>query len=182
MAQWHAVWDTAGWNQVRVKFFGGLTAGSPTRMQAWIRRLNNPPVAPPDNWVPTHDSAMNIVTPANPIGLQIHGGNDYWNRAGRGTWYRNIKIRALDASGNPVPVSLLRHRGGLRADLSGQGGVLQGRMTQAHEIVVRDARGQVVRRFRGHAGDVSYPLGARGVFTVEVREAGAVRFLKVAAL
>ena len=183
VAQWHTVWDTAGWNQVRIKFFGGLTAGSPTRMQAWIRRLNNPPVAPPDNWVPTHDSAMNIVAVANPIGLQIHGGNDYWNRAGRGTWYRNIKIRALDASGNPVPVSLLRHRShGAGAGLSGQGGVLQGHMTQAHEIVVRDARGQVVRRFRGQAGEVSYPLATRGVLTVEVREAGAVRFLKVAAL
>jgi hypothetical protein len=174
VAQWHAVWDTAGWNQVRVKFFGGLTGGSPTRMQAWIRRLNNPPVAPPDNWVPTHDSAMNILAPANPIGLQIHGGADYWNRAGRGTWYRNIRIRPLDVHGEPIPVSL--HGEALRSPAGGlklSGDALTGRFDGAHTIRVRDARGRELRRFSSSsAGEVRYELGdVRGLLLIDVRTA-----------
>src|SRR5690606_18529135 len=169
VAQWHAVWDTAGWNQVRVKFFGGLTAGSPTRMQAWIRRLDNPPAAPPDNWVPTHDSAMNIPAAANPIGLQIHGGGDYWNRAGRGTWYRNIRIRPLDEQGTPIPVSL--REAATRAPdhrLRLAGDALAGRFEGAHAVTVRDVSGRVYRRFVSDSGgEVRYALGnAHGVLIV----------------
>jgi len=174
VAQWHAVWDTAGWNQVRVKFFGGLTAGSTTRMQAWIRRLDNPPAAPPDNWVPTHDSAMNIPAAANPIGLQIHGGGDYWNRAGRGTWYRNIRIRPLDEQGNPIPVSL--REAATRAPdhrLRLAGDALAGRFEGAHAVTVRDVSGRVYRRFVSDSGgEVRYALGnAHGVLIVEIRTA-----------
>lgn len=184
VAQWHAVWDTAGWNQVRIKFFGGLASGSPTRMQAWIRRLNNPPVAPPNNWVPTHDSAMNTLTPANPIGLQIHGGSDYWNRSGRGTWYRNIKIRPLDASGNPVSVSLKtpeRHGALSPAPQSFRvvEGVLTGRLASDHTVVVRAVDGRVLGRFAGPGGEVSYrlPDTAKGVLLIEIRTfEGVTRF------
>lgn len=183
-AQWHVVWDTAGWNQVRIKFFGGLTAGSPTRMQAWIRRLNNPPVPPPDNWVPTHDSAMNIQAPANPIGLQIHGGSDYWNRSGRGTWYRNIRIRPLDVDGNPVPVSLARGRGGhVARNLAFRDGVLLGNIEGAHVVVVRDLAGRQLRRHEAATGgDVRIEgVGkAPGVFLVEVRTSRGVDRFRVA--
>lgn len=185
VAQWHAVWDTAGWNQVRVKFFGGLTGGSPTRMQAWIRRLDNPPVPPPHNWVPTHDSAMNTLTPANPIGLQIHGGGDYWNRAGRGTWYRNIRIRPLDVNGDPVPVSLhgevlRRQAGGLKL----AGNALTGHFAGAHTIRVRDARGRELRRFTSPSGgEVRYELGAlRGLLFVDVRTAGGASHFRLGRL
>jgi hypothetical protein len=184
VAQWHTVWDTAGWNQVRVKFFGGLTAGSPTRMQAWIRRLNNPPVAPPNNWVPTHDSAMNILAPANPIGLQIHGGSDYWNRAGRGTWYRNIRLRPLDVAGNPIIPASIDSRGrplnesGLRL----VGGVLTGHIEGRHEISIRGVDGRHVARFGGASGGaVSYtlPPSARGFLILEIRSGHGVQIFRL---
>ncbi len=185
VTNWHAVWDTAGWNQVRVKFFGGLVGGSPTRMQAWIRRLNNPPVAPPHNWVPTHDSAMSIVAAANPIGLQIHGGADYWNRAGRGTWYRNIRIRPLDAAGNPLPVSLQRgnsHQ--IKPDLRVLDRSLVGVIAQRHQITVKDALGQVQGHFGGEGGAVRYELGsfAPGLLFLEIRTAQGVVGLRVGPL
>ena len=154
-------------------------------MQAWIRRLDNPPVPPPHNWVPTHDSAMNTLTPANPIGLQIHGGGDYWNRAGRGTWYRNIRIRPLDVNGDPVPVSLhgevlRRQAGGLKL----AGNALTGHFAGAHTIRVRDARGRELRRFTSPSGgEVRYELGAlRGLLFVDVRTAGGASHFRLGRL
>src|SRR5690606_14828354 len=130
--------------------------------------------APPDNWVPTHDSAMNIPAAANPIGLQIHGGGDYWNRAGRGTWYRNIRIRPLDEQGNPIPVSL--REAATRAPdhrLRLAGDALVGRFEGAHAVTVRDVSGRVYRRFVSDSGgEVRYALGnAHGVLIVEIRTA-----------
>ncbi len=184
-ANWHAVWDTAGWNQIRIKFFGGLVSGSPTRMQAWMRRINNPPVPPPNNWVPTHDSAFNIVTPANPIGLQIHGGSDYWNRSGRGTWYRNIRIRPLDVEGNPLVVSLKPGILPPGTRFSVRGGELVGNLAEPHRVVVRDARGRVLDRFSGDGGEeVRHRLadGTAGLLLVEIRTARGVEHLRVGAI
>lgn len=179
VADWNTVWDSAGWNQIRIKFYGGLTAGNHTKMFAWFRRLDNPPAPPPNNWVPVYADSQALVTPANPIGLQIHGGSAYWNAAGRGTWYRNIRIRELDANGIPVPVSVLRPR--VRPEgLAAGNGSLQGTMAHPHTIVVRDVHGRVLERFHGPAGTVRYPLEARGLLMVEVREAGTVRHFRFA--
>src|SRR5215217_8567666 len=80
VSNWTTVWDTAGWNQIRVKFYGGLISGNATKMSAWFRRLGASPNPTPGNWVPVYADSQNVVTPANPIGLQIHGGAEYWNR------------------------------------------------------------------------------------------------------
>jgi hypothetical protein len=172
-AHWTTVFDTGGWNQMRVKFYGGLTSATRTKMQAWLRRVSNPPGTGPDRWVPTYDSSQAVVTPANPIGLQIHGGSGYWSQAGKGTWYRNIKIRPLDEQGVPLPPTGLRGSAApRRADLRVVSGALEGILDARHEITLSDLSGRVVQRFQGSAGAVRYPLAARGVLFVTIRLEG----------
>lgn len=98
------VWNVNGWNQVRIKFYGGLTQGSQVTMETWLRKAQNPE-AP---WVPMYKASKAIVTPAGPIAIQIHGGTTMW-KAGAINAYRNIKIRALKEDGSPLvtPVAVM---------------------------------------------------------------------------
>lgn len=186
VSDWHAVWDTAGWNQIRIKFYGGLSQGSTVKMSAWFRRIADPPAPPPDNWVPVYADSQTVPAPANPIGLQIHGGADYWNLNGRGTWYRNIRIRELDSLGNPVaPTSLRSSPGGgaSAARVRVVAGALEGTFDAAHEVIVRDARGALLSRHRGGPGAARYAPGGRGLLTVEIREEGRpARFARMTVL
>ena len=36
------IWNTQGWNQMRVKFYGGLVPGESVKMETWIRKLQTP--------------------------------------------------------------------------------------------------------------------------------------------
>ncbi|MCD6024152.1 MAG: hypothetical protein K0Q91_1068 [Fibrobacteria bacterium] len=185
-AEWTTVWNTAGWNQVRIKFFGGLTAGQRTKMQSWIRKVSDTP----GPWVPTYKDSIlpsgSAATPANPIGLQIHQGSSRWNTTGRGAWYRNIKIRPLSETGDTIPPTALTgdaregmqgFRLGLRAD-----GVLAGAILGPNRVTVRDVAGRTLQTFSGPGGeDVAYRLSgsARGILLIEVRTARGVSRLRM---
>jgi hypothetical protein len=42
-AHWTAIWDTGGWNQMRVKFFGtGASAANKVHNFVWLRKLGSP--------------------------------------------------------------------------------------------------------------------------------------------
>lgn len=180
-AHWTAIWDTGGWNQMRVRFFGsGTSASDKVHNFSDIRKLGS------TQWIPVIRDSVQYPTPPNPIGLQIHGGSNYW-RNSNGNWYRNIKIRPLDAQGNPLVTAL---RPGARGTGSGarfsvRGRELVGYLAGPHRVVVRDARGRVLDAFAEEGGgEVRRPLsaGAAGVLLIEVRGAGGVERLRVSAI
>jgi hypothetical protein len=180
-SNWTTVWSTAGWNQVRIKFYGGLTANTRTKMKAWVRKLNDP--ATP--WVPTYDDSIlqSSGTPANPIGLQIHSGSDRWPQTGnKGAWYRNLRIRPLNEFGEAATVSVRGAASRTGSGLRVAGGALEGRIDGAHRVTVRDVRGQVLGRFEGE-GAIRYPLPAStGILFVDVRTAQGVDHLRLNSL
>ena len=172
-ADWATVWDLNGWNQIRIKFYGGLTAASKVKLKSWFRKAANPPAAGPNNWVPVYNDSQSIVTPASYLGFQIHGGVGRW-LLGPGTWYKNIKWRPLDDEGKPtsVPVDVKKtgrmHLEGVQLEASPD--ALIGHMSMAHEIVLRDLSGKILQTYRGDAGDVRYSFAtsAHGVMVAEV--------------
>jgi hypothetical protein len=184
-AQWTTVWSTTGWNQVRIKFYGGLAANTRVKMKAWVRKLSDPPTP----WVPTYDDSLLQAngTPANPIGLQIHSGSDRWNETGKGAWYRNIKIRPLTEFGDSIaPTSIRRGAPGGMGGSGGRlrlvGGELVADITAAHRITVRDLRGRVLERFSGAGGaGLHYPLanGSVGLLMVDIETEQGVDRLRL---
>jgi hypothetical protein len=166
-AHWTAVWDTGGWNQIRVRFYGtGASADNKVHMEAYTRKLGTVP------WVPLYVDSIQYETPPGYIGFQIHSGADRWFGP-RGIWYRNIKIRPLTEFGDTIPVvSIMRPReNGRRHGLRYMSGALVGEFDTEHQLVVSDAKGRVLERFSGGAGLVSYPLAERttGPILLEVR-------------
>lgn len=175
-ANWTAIWDTGGWNQMRVRFFGGGTSASDkVHNFADIRRLGS------TKWIPTIRDSVQYATPANPIGLQIHGTKAQWGNA-NGNWYRNIRIRPLDVSGNPVPVFASARVSAPR--LKWINGSLSGDIAEPYRLTVRDLKGNVIARF---AGDGSAPMRHRvahaaGLLLLELKTARGVERGRVFAL
>lgn len=82
------VWNTNGWNQVRVEVFG-----TSPRVRTYIRKFGA------TAWTPVLDHTSPSTAPPGAIGLNVHGGGRWGVNP---NWYRNIKVRELDADGNPV--------------------------------------------------------------------------------
>jgi hypothetical protein len=159
------VWDVNGWNQIRVKFYDGLTAGREVRMKTWIRKLGA------ENWVPVYDQHKAVVTPAAPVALQIHGGGRW--KAGSYNLYRNIKIRKLNVNGEPLTTTVVGADGRrtLAPRLSLAGGALIGALEEDASITLSDARGRVLDAFRAPAGRLerALPARARGLLFAHVK-------------
>jgi hypothetical protein len=106
-ADWQALWNFEGWNQLRLKFYGGETGNNRVRMKFWFRKSST------DKWVPvSQDTTLMQVIPENYIGLQVHGGGRFGGA--RGTWYRNIRWQPIDGKTGerirPVPTRTLDGR------------------------------------------------------------------------
>lgn len=163
------VWNTNGWNQIRVKFYDGLVAGRSVTMETWMRKIADP--MPP--WVPVYKATKSVVTPAGYISLQIHQGTGRW-KTGSSNLYRNIKLRRLKDDGSPlIPVPTLAPgtpKSG-RADLKLNGAVIAGTLPHDVDVTIRDVRGIVVETFHAAAGNLSHALAAsaRGVLFVELK-------------
>lgn len=159
-ADFEKVWDLNGWNQMRVKFYDGLTTGRSVHMKTWIRKLGAP------NWVPVYDKQVATVTPANPLALQIHGGGRW--KAGSYNLYRNIKIRKLDINGE-VPVSTgvqgKQGRGFTAPSLKVIDGAVTGTLAADFDLTLTDLRGHVLDSFHAGAGEMrrALPSGFRGL-------------------
>ncbi|MDB5051654.1 MAG: hypothetical protein JWO30_4725 [Fibrobacteres bacterium] len=169
------IWDVNGWNTMRVKFYGGLTAGTSVTMETFTRKANTLP------WVPLYGKTLPQVTPAGPIGLQVHGGGR-WNQ---GTWsaYKRIKVRPLKADGTPItgplvpvesedPTSVEQSRMTFaKPKLTLSNGVLSGTLGAAYDVSVTDVRGHVLERFHSDSGNLNHTLTtpATGVLVVELK-------------
>lgn len=163
------VWDINGWNQFRVKFYDGLTVGRSVTMENFFRKLGAP------NWVPTYKKTQSQVTPAGPIALQIHGAGRW--KAGTYNLYRNIKVRPLNIDGTPIiPTSGIKRVPASAPSLKLVNGALMGRLDADYDVTLADVRGQVLERFRGHAGNFLHALGgpAPGVLIAELKNDRAV--------
>jgi hypothetical protein len=162
------VWNKNGWNQIRVKFYGGLVAGETVKMETWIRKVATPE-AP---WVPMYKRELPVVTPAGPIGIQIHGGGRW--RAGTYNLYRNIKVRKLDKNGNPLVTSARRIDGKgfvLAPAMKVDGGILSADLDASYAISLRDVRGNLIENISAAAGSFRHvlPSNLHGIFFAELR-------------
>ena len=178
-ANWTAIFDTGGWNQMRVQFFGsGASASNKVHNFAWIRKLGS------TKWVPTIRDSVQFNTPAAPLGLQIHGTIAQWGNH-KGNWYRNIRIRPLRDDGTPIlPVtgidqneknSRRNSQSGVGASFAGElhlvDGRISGRLPEDFEIRIQDVTGRELERIEGRAGDFQYAIKTRaqGILIVSAR-------------
>lgn len=179
IANWTAIWDTGGWNQMRVQFFGtGASASNKVHNHAWIRKLGSP------HWIPTVRDSVQYPTSPNPIGLQIHGGTSSWGNA-NGNWYRNIKVRPLTDHGVPVLPALSVRRMGVVSRpgaLRLASGVLSGTADHPYEITVRDAAGHLLQRISGPPGVFQHRLDPvpPGILMIRVKTDQRSEFLRIA--
>lgn len=167
------VWNPSGWNQIRIKFYGGIQNGSQVTMESWMRKAESPEVG----WVPIYKSSKNVVTPPGFITIQIHGGTDRW-KAGTQNVYRNIKVRALNEDGSPIiPVGIRGKQGSAPSEgLRRTGDRLVGHLTEDARISVWSPAGKLLHRFAAQAGnlDRAIPFSA-GLVLVRVETgSGAV--------
>jgi hypothetical protein len=175
--EWNALWNMDDWNQIRVKFYDGLTAGKKVHMLSWFRKYGA------TTWVPVSaDTTFNTeAVPANYIGLQVHKGGRFGGA--KGTWYRNIKWRPLDDSGKPIdPVVGTRpigNTGKMQAPLiRATANALTGSLEEAHEIRVKTLQGKTLEVHSGPAGAFNYPLSsaADGLIAVEIKTASGTQY------
>jgi hypothetical protein len=121
-------------------------------------------------------SAQATANPASWIGLQVHNGSRFVNLSqnGRGSWYRNIRIRLLDsATGLPTHIVALSpdRNKKVRYDMRIASGALTGSMDLDHVVTVRDLQGKTLLHEYGDAGHgLRYELPAHsGVMLVQVQ-------------
>ena len=164
------VWNTQGWNQLRVKFYGGLAAGTQVTMETWMRKVQSPPAA----WVPIYRNSRPVVTPAGFIAFQIHGGPEKW-KPGAINLYRDIKVRELQDDGTPsLPIGVRRTGSANPPAPKGialAGDRLYGQVWADTEIIIRNASGTELDRFRVDAGRFERSLrrNAFGLLLIELR-------------
>jgi hypothetical protein len=167
-ADFTKIWNTDGWNQMRIKFYGGIAAGDSVKMETWIRKLTTPE----SPWVPVYKSAQNHVVPKGPIALQIHGGKRW--KEGTYNIYSNIKVRPLDAKGN-VLVTAINATSRAAAEsvpaLRVTNGDLIGDLDRSYDMTIRDLRGAILERFQAGSGALHHSLNAatRGIFFIELK-------------
>jgi hypothetical protein len=92
---WIRLWDSDGWNQFKMQFYGALDGSPSLKAKTWFRK------AGAETWIPLMEDTTLVGTiPAGHIGLQVQGGGRF--SGSKGTWYRNLKWKPLDAQGTPV--------------------------------------------------------------------------------
>ena len=184
-ADYFRLWDVEGWNQMRVKFYGGLTPGAGARvhMFSFFRKSGS------DVWVPIsadttvlQDNPALASIPANYIGLQVHAGGRF--SGPKGTWYRSIKWRRLDDAGKPMDstggVSVLPGTK-VNYDIQATHEALTGYLDSDHEIIVKNLKGKVLEKFSGKAGKFNYVFKTRenGWLSLQVKTSQGVQYRQV---
>lgn len=174
-ADWGRLWDFNGWNQNRVLFYGGNTAGAKIYMKSYFRKTSADP------WVPVLlDSSNSGLIQPGYIAFQVHGGGRFRNP--KGTWYRNIRWRPLDNTGVPLftPTHIVS-KSSPKSPFTISGGTLNGFLAEKHEVTVRDARGTLLERFSGQPGNFSYPIksSTKGWVALEVKTSKGVEHFNI---
>jgi hypothetical protein len=174
------MYDPNGWSELRIKMWG-----SPPHHQAWMRKLGGPA------WIKTVDVTWpSIYSPkyvgtTGYIALQVHGadgGNRYWNTTTKGDWYRNIRIRELDATGNPIIPTHLEAKLDKNSGFSVTTAGLRGWLSKDFDVKVTDVNGKVLDSFHAKAGNVdrAFPVSNRqGLLFVQMRAGSESHVIRV---
>lgn len=170
-ADWNNLWDFDGWNNIRLRFYGGTGADTRVRMKFWFKK----PTA--TDWVPvSQDTTLMQNIPENYIGFQVHGGGRFGGAGG--TWYKNIKVTPLSATGERIWTASTRTLDGRVAlsDIKVGDNNLVGKLDLDHEITLKDVRGRTIQTLKGKAGSFSYPFaaGASGWMAMDIKTAKGV--------
>jgi hypothetical protein len=177
---WLRLWDFAGWNQIKVQFYGGTGPGTgPVHMRSWMKK-------PADTvWVPLSvDSTVmgNQVIRPGYIGIQVHWNtgwqDNHWNL------YRNIKWRPLDDKGAPTSIPTAARPAVSSPAIfsfSASATTLMGILDQDYTITVRDVSGRVLEGFSGKAGFVRHDFSSRvhGLLFLDIRTVSGVHSASV---
>lgn len=169
---WSKMWDPAGWNELRVKIYG-----NPPKHQAWMRKMGETQwfMVVDVTWPASYLTQYNMPATGH-IALQIHYGN-YWNKTGAGNWYRNIRLRELDNTGNPIiPTSVGKSGSDFQGALRATAGSLSGNLDRDYQVTIRDAAGRILDSFGAAKGLFRHELkgGREGVVFVDLRSGSTV--------
>lgn len=144
------MYNPNGWNELRVKIYG-----NPPKHDAWMRKLGG------TKWVKTLQvqwpaSYMQDLGPTGYTAIQVHG-NGYWNRTTVGNWYRNIRVRELDNTGNPIiTTKTASFNSRLPMHLTVTAAGMIGWLERDYDITVTDLSGKVVETFHAKSGDFNH--------------------------
>ena len=176
---WNRMWNFNGWNQVRIRFYGGTAAGTgKIHMQSFFRKLGA------TIWTPIWADSITKIDPPSFIGLQVHGGGRFPGV----NWYRNYRLRELTDDGQLLhPVKVLQQtKAGLVQPyaLQAVGGFLSGSVDMDHTITVHDMSGRVLETFSGRAGAINYAFTSKsyGVLMLDIATANGVTHQRVSRL
>ena len=175
--EWQKLWDMNGWNQIRIKFYGGSAANTGNlHMKAYFRKVGA------TAWVPlSQDTTLNQIVPPNHIGLQVHGGGRFGGA--NGTWYKNIMYRELTDKGEPkYPTSTYAPKASEAPfTIIATSSALIGKLDTDHEITVKDMNGRTLETFSGHAGKFNYAFtnNVHGWLSLRVKTAAGIESMRV---
>lgn len=170
--EWRSLWSMDDWNQLRLRFYGGIPGDSRVRMKFWFRKVGAV------DWIPVSaDTTLMQSIPAGYIGLQVHGGGRF--SGAKGTWYRNIKWTPLTDKGERIYTGGTRTlEGKVRSDIKVGDNTLVGSLDLDHEITIKDIRGVTVQTIKGKAGNFNYTFAPRanGLLTMQIKTAKGTEF------
>ncbi len=180
MADYNRLWNQNGWMQVRQIYYGGLSTTQPTSVATpgdkiheftFFRKhypLDDTLLTTPNlvgdtaKWVTVvQDSMVLTATQVNtyqkisPFAFQVHGGSRYVyaSNGGKGSWYRDIKVRELDSLGRPTYITTsVRGNQKTHYDMKVVSGFLVGSMKLDHIVTVTNLKGSVLQEYVGFAG------------------------------
>ncbi len=168
--EWRTLWNLYGWNQVKIRFYGGLVAGDSLHMKSWMRRDATKP------WVPLWADALVHTDPVNYMGFQVHGGGRFGGA--KGNWYRNIKWRPLLSNGDLAPVGI--NKGAVKLSNKVEintieNGISIHALTDFNATIV-DLNGKVLENFSGKAGNSerTFVTKQTGRLFVDIKTANGV--------
>lgn len=175
--KWENMWDAAGWNELRVKIYG-----NPPTHQAFMRKVGIAEWTMVTN-VKWPKAYADVVGLTGYLAFQIHYGS-YWDKSGKGNWYRNIRVRPLDDQGNPPPVvvKLGIIKSGRDASISAAASVLSGWLDKNYTVTVRNLSGKVMESFQANAGILNHAFAKsvpQGMLLVELRAGADVHTLRI---
>lgn len=179
-ADWRRLWDIDGWNQIRIQFYGGLTAANNrVRMKSFFRKMGA------TEWIPiSADTSLMQVVEANYIGLQVHGGGRF--SGPKGTWYRNIRWTPLTELGARVhspPVGTESiPEGRILTDIQASANALVGFLDSDHKIRIKDMMGRTLQTVSGKAGRFEYAFveaARKGWLTLEIKTSKGTQFRRI---
>lgn len=173
--KWENMWDAAGWNELRVKIYG-----NPPTHQAYMRKVGVTEWTMVTN-VKWPQAYANVVGTTGYLAFQIHYGS-YWDKSGKGNWYRNIRVRPLDDAGNPLISKVGIIKSGTDASFSASSSVLSGWLDKDYLVTVRDITGKTVESFPAKTGSLNHTFSKnppQGMLLVELRSGAESRSFRV---